>query len=1116
MLKLILGRAGSGKTSRLLGEIKENVANCSAGNIVIVPEQYSHAAERELCKTCGDSMCLYAEILSFTRLSERVFAETGGLADHILDGAGRILAMDRAVKMCAHRLKVYPHVAGKPEYLQGLLETVDELKSCDISPESLEDEAVALTGALGNKLADIAVVLSAYNAVTDRMDPRDRFTRLAQALPDSSMMKGARIYIDGFTDFTAQESNVIKAMLPIAAKVTVALTCQSLTDDSEIFESPRQTAVALMRMAEAMGIAVEIDYHEECDDSRPEEIKFLEGNLFAPGLKRFEGQCGRIEVINADTASEECELAAAKVRQLTMESGYRYRDIAVAARGFDAYETNAERIFARYGVPTYVGRKSDIMQKPVMMLLTSALEVVTEGWRYESVLKYIKTGLTGLTPNQCDKLENYIFMWSIKGAMWYKNEPWSFSTEGYSSAADGEDALLDEMNALRVELSAPLIKLSESGKKAQDVKGQILAMYGFMEDIGLAARLEFKAEQFEEKGDRQMSAEYLQLWSVILQAMEQCVAGEGETIMSQKEFAGIFRLILSQYSVGTIPVSLDRVGMGEMDRMRSRHFKCLIVLGATDESLPVISGVQGLFSDAERERLIKCELPLVNTANDRLRRELGLIYNTFSMASERLIIMWPTVGADGKGKRQSTIAARICEMFGADPYSAGRDYVFRAWARRPCIDLALSAGRPEKNQAAKTALNALKGEERLIFDKLRARAQGRKPKLTPDRAAKLFGAKMTLSASRLETYGRCHYSYFMQYGLKAKIARKAEFDAPVAGDFMHFVLENVIRDLKMDGDLKTVTESRWRSLTDKYIDAYVKDILLDFRDRTERFKYLFSRLRAETFQIVGDMLQELAKSEFEPLDFEMKFRDEGQLPPVNFSGGGINIALTGIVDRVDGWRKGDTLYLRVMDYKTGMKDFKLSEVWYGLGMQMLLYLFALRDTACDYYQTGSIEPAGVLYAPAREIYLLMDRDSTDKQIQKERDKKLVRKGALLWDAEMIDAMEEGEEKQFLPVGLTKDGALKGGNLFTLEQMDKLSRHITRSVISMGGEIALGNIEVNPVQGATACPCGYCGFMSACQIEQGTGQGRYIESLKNSQVFELIDRELQDKAGEDNG
>lgn len=1113
MLRLIMGRAGRGKTARIFNEIKakstENPTEKS--NIFIVPEQYSHAAERELCRFCGDSASLYAEVLSFTRLADRVFSETGGLADQTLDGAGRILAMDMAVKTVENRLEIYRGVAGKPEYLEKLLDCVDEIKSCAISPEQLDETADKIPGGLGRKLSDLALIASAYDAITGKTDPRDRLTKLADVLREGEILRGCVFYIDGFTDFTAQELCVLNAILRAASSVTVALTCEGLTGEDEIFECSRRTAVTLKRMAGQLGIPVQEENFGKNAERRPLELSFLEKHIFSPGFDAFDGDQDRVEVIKAATASEECEIAAAKVRQLIKEHGYKYSDIAVTARGFSVYETMAERIFGRYGVPAYVGKKSDILQKPVLMLLTSALETVTGGWRYESVMGYIKTGLTGLTPQQCDKLESYVYMWNIRGAMWERDEDWSFSPGGYGAIGDMTDDLA-EINRLRRMIAAPLIRLRQTGKRAENVKEQVMALYEFLEEIALPKRLKRKAEEFEKSGDRQLSAEYMQLWSVIIRAMEQCVHIEGGMMMRQKEFAEIFKLTLSQYGVSAIPMSLDRVGMGEMDRMRRRDVKCLIILGAHDESLPASGSSRGILSDADRETLIGLGLSLSNTASERLERELGLIYNAITMATDRVTVIWPTVGADGKAKRPSSIVLRLMDMFDLRDI---QELDYRTWAAMPCVDLALSAGILQGESLPIHAEKALNVEEKNTLERIRLRAVEQPKKLDGEIAKKLFGEKLKLSASRLETYSLCHFRYFMQYGLGARESKKAEFDAPAAGSFVHFILENVIREVGEGSGFKDVSETALRNVTDKYIEIYIKDELQRFKDKTQRFIYLFERLRRETYDIVTDVAEELGRGDFEPLDFELTFSEGGdrggakgkgaQLPPIEFSDEKTDVSITGIIDRVDGWVKGDSLYLRVMDYKTGIKEFSLSDIWYGIGMQLLIYLFAICEDGREYYGKKPA-PAGVLYAPARDVILTIDRDSTDEEIKRERNKKLKRHGILINDPVLIEAMEDGEEKRFLPIKMKK-GEVLGENLLTAEQFNKLAAHIKKTVIKMGREMFLGDIKVNPAGGSVKNPCEYCGYRSACQLEENSHVVRHLKKLKNEQVLELIDSEL---------
>lgn len=1120
MLRLMLGRAGRGKTASIYNEIKSELDKASetdrllseynsvgVRHILIVPEQYSHAAERELCRVCGDKVSLYAEVLSFTRLAERVFSETGGLADTVLDAAGRILAIDTAIKAVRHQLKAYSGIPGKSEFLVKVLESIDEIKSCAVTPEQLERTAEEISGSLGRKLSDISIIAAAYDAVTGRRDPRDRLTKLADVLPDSGYLQRKILYIDGFTDFTVQELLIIKAMLKVTESVSVALTCEGLTVENEIFEISRRTAVTLRNMSVKMNIPVEELLFEGASGKRPGELLFMEKHLFEPEAVKYNGESTAIQVVKAGTVVEECEIAAAQVRRLTKDYGYRYRDIAVAGRGFSDYETTVERIFQRYGIPTYVGKKSDIMQKPVLVMLTSALEVVTGGWRYDSVISYLKTGLTGLTPCQCDKLESYVYMWSIKGSMWERDGDWCFSPGGYGATDDFTQDLI-EINKLRRQIAYPLIKLRHGGRRAVDVRGHVSVLYDYLVEIGLPHRLKDKSEEFEKNGDRQLAGEYVQLWSIILQAMEQCVSGIGDALMEQREFAEVFKLTLSQYGVSAIPMSLDRVGIGDMDRMRHRDIKCLIVLGADDERLPSIGKGSGMLTDAERELLISYGLPFTGSSSDRLEREMNLMYNTVTMATEQIIVTWPGTGSDGNMRRPSLLAVRLMEMFGAGDLER---VDLSLWAEKPCVDFVLSKEETRARDLQHAAGLALSDKSRILLESIDMRSREQSKVLNTDTAQGLFGKKLTMSASRLEVYGQCHFSYFMQYGLKAKAEHRAEFDAPTAGSFVHFILENVIREIGGTSSFSDVTEKELQNVTDKYIEIYIEKDLLNFRDRTQRFIYLFQRLRRETYEIVRDMVEELGRSDFKPLDFELIFSKTGVedknrvFPPAVFSDGDNEISLTGIVDRVDGWINGDILYLRVMDYKTGVKEFSLSDVWYGMSMQMLLYLFVLCGDGRDYFGK-KVSPAGVLYAPARDVMLSLSRDCSDSDIKKERNKRLKRCGVLIDDPLLIDAMEHGDEKRFIPVKL-KNGKSIGDSLLTSQQLGKLSRHIEKTVIAMGRELSSGNISVNPAGGSVRNPCEYCPYRIACQMEEDGSTVRFLKKLNNKQVFERIDREL---------
>lgn len=1119
MLKLILGRAGRGKTAHILNQIKECAAAKEKGQILIVPEQYSHAAERELCLVCGDSVSLYGEVLSFSRLAGKVAAELGGQQAGVLDSGGRILTMRLAVSAVQSELRGY-RFSRKTRQLEALVRILEEMKSCMITPEMLADASEKAEGTLKNKLRDLSLICGAYDAVSRGRDPGDKITRLAREIDRSQIGEEGHIYIDGFTDFTAQEFAVIAALMAKGADMTVALTAPGLTEETEVFESARKTAAALKNEAVAAGIGVVIETAEGEMDLRPPELAFLEKNLFAEGIAVFEGEQDAVEIISAKNPVEECELAASKVCELVCEKGYRYRDIAVVARGFGDYETAAENIFANNRVPVYMSRKADIMQKPIMLLVTSALEIIAEGWRYEAVFRYLKTGLSGIGMEECDVLENYVLKWNISGSMWQREDAWTENPRGYDrEMGEPEHELLAKINLIRRRVAGPLVRLRDRGKKAETAAGQVVALYDFMEDIGLPERLGEKARRFKTEGDTQSAAEYSQIWGILIRAIEQCGDILGDCPMELAEFWELFQLTLSQYDVGTIPVSLDAVPMGDLGRMRSRNVKCLIVMGAGDDRMPAALEDTGLLTDDERGILRELGISLAESAEEKLYREMNLIYNAFTMASERLFVMYPQQGGDREGKRPSFIVSRIVQMFGIETDSTGEEGLRRVWSVEACFDLAVKSGQNPRG-AGVAAARAYFEKDHSAGGRLSAvleRAGAARGRLSEEAAQRLYGEKLYLSASRVDSYASCRFRYFMQYGLRAKPRKRAEFDAPAAGIFMHYILENVTREINNTGGFSAVEDAYWKKLVKKYADIYIREQLRDFKDKTDRFRYLFKRLLRDTYRVALDMVRELERSDFKPLDFELRFGgDFADMPPVELAGDCVELSLNGAVDRVDGWIRDGKLYLRVVDYKTGKKGFKLSDIWYGMGMQMLIYLFALGKNGRERYGGMEIVPAGVLYAPARDVMVAAPPSCTDEEIERLRLDKLKRSGLLISDPEVLRAMEKEDPALFIPVKFGKDGEIKGDSVATVSQMGHLGRHIEKTLLEIGRELKSGSIAAEPCFGSVGSPCDYCDYKSACQFDENRDRRRYLPKLEDKEVLARVSAEPEADGGSENG
>jgi ATP-dependent helicase/nuclease subunit B len=1114
MLTLVLGRAGSGKTSFAMSDFKDRMNRNSRNLFYIVPEQYSHDAERQLLKICGDSLSLHGEVLSFSRLCSRVFAETGSLSAKQLDDGGRLLIMSRAVDAAATALRIYNKPEQKADFLEKLTAIVKEFKSACITPDALESAAAAAASPLKEKLRDLSLITGAYDGFFDREteNPDDRLNRLVGVLRGCSIFESGHIYLDGFSDFTAQEMRVIDELIAMHVDMTVCLTCDGLEGREEIFEAARKTALYIQRAADGSGEATELIEKNACENGKAPELRYLEENLFLFSDNHFGGACRAIEIHTASTPGTECEYAAAKVLAL-VRSGFRWRDIAVALCDAEAYGSLAENIFEKYDIPVYINKKSDINQKPPIALIDNVFDIITNGWDHASVFRYLKTGMTGIALSDCDELENYVLQWNLRGSIWTREEDWFLPPSGYERDFNGDDAVrLQSINALRRAIIKPITALQKALRKSDTFGKKLRALYEFMEAIGLPKRIEDKADIFLNNGDIQRSDEYKQLWDILIRALDQFNDILGETYGSNAEFVRLWKLLISQYSISSIPVSLDRVGLGDLSRQRRKDLKCLIVIGAADDALPKTGDTGGLLSAGERSEMIRLGVTVSGTAEERLYREMNAIYSSLTLPADKLIISYAQsgTGVNSGGKRPSFIIKRLKTMFSL-PEDTDADFDFRQSALHPCFELAASFLSRPSSLAAAAAFEYFneRGGTASRLESITGASDLSRGQLSQEAAKKLYGRELVMSASRVDKFYACRFLYFLQYGLNAKPRKPAGFDAPTAGTFMHYILENVTRDIKNSGGFADVSEEQCRTLTNQYVGLYVKEILHDFKDKSSRFMYLFNRLVNDASFVVQDMVGELQNSDFTPIDFELEFSDTGDIPPHSITDENAQLKVKGFVDRVDAWDHDGKLYLRVVDYKTGKKTFHLSDVCYGMNMQMLIYLFALYKNGMARY-AKEIVPAAVLYAPAREEIVSASRNTEEAEINALRLKKLKRSGLVLNDSGVVEAMEHGGSKKYLPVKLSKEGCLTGDSLAELEQLGKLSSHIDKMLLEIAGGVGKGSIAAEPYyKNQSDNACLFCDYRAVCRFSEKDGdKRRYLKKLTIDEAWELIGKEPQ--------
>ena len=1097
MLTLLYARAGQD----IRGELLERMGASSARRrLLVVPEQYSHESERAMCAVLSGGALMDCEVLSFTRLAGRLTDAAGGGAAPMLDPGGRMLLMYAALRQVSDALSTYRAPSRKPAFLTGLLATVDECRSYRVEPETLAAAGEELGGRQGDKLRDLALIYAAYQALEAQgaADPRGRLDRLARQLEETRWGSGMAFYVYGFTDFTPQEERVLSALMA-QGELTVAFVCGGGDDPSGIFQPAFRAARRLVRLAKGSAVPVR---EETLDRPLPRcpSLAFLEENLFGSGPPRpWTGGCSVVRV-RAATPRQEAEWCAAEILRLLREEGCRCRDIAVCVRRLGGYGELIASVFERYGVPVFLSAMEDILEKPVLALVTSALAAAAEDYPHEELFRYLKTGLTNITDEERDLLENYALTWDLKGSAWTRKKPWDMHPEGYGRQFTPEDAaFVERLDGLRRKVAAPLESLRKGADKTG--RGRALALYQLLEDIGLPGRLAQRADSLDQRGDRTAAAQYRQLWDILVGGLEQCALLLGDAELELEEFSQLFSLMLSQYDVGAIPVSLDAVTVGDAPRMAHKEVKVLFLLGADGGSIPDCAPSPGLFDHQDRDALAAMEVELAPKQEDKLRREMTIAYETCCRPSERLYVSFAAGSGDGQ-KTPCFLWERLEALFPEAPVVDGGGSLARLSAPDAALELA------GQNPAVADALEQVPGLSDRV-ERIRGAARWRRGRLSRPAVDALFGTVVPMSATKLDLVNSCHFSYFLRFGLDARPRRRAAFRAADYGTFVHYVLEHTLREAQEAGISLDDAEEVAR-LSQSAADRCQREMLSNLEDEPARFRYLFQRMKGAAVAVAQSVCAELAASDFTPAAFELGFGPGKDLPPVEVEQG-VRLRLTGYVDRVDLWMHNGKRYLRVVDYKTGKKSFDFADVEDGRGLQMLLYLFALSREGERVLGPGEAVPAGVLYVPARAPLVDGERNMTDEEIQRARDRLLRRQGLVLDDPDVLAAMErtDGGSFRFLPVSAGRSGS---DYLASPDQMDALERYITGALCAAAGELAAGNIDADPYwRGADQNPCKWCDYQAACHFEEGCGDARrFRRGVSAKEFWQWMSRREEDE------
>ncbi len=1078
MLTLILGTDWKSNSQEIMQRISKCISAEQANQILIVPELISFETERKLCQYAGNSASRFAQVLSFTRLATRVAESVGHGAPACLDDGGRLVAMASAAKQLHSMLKAYAAVETKPEFLLGMLDAVDEFKRCCISPADLMSASSQTEGSLAQKLEELSLLYEMYNSITTqgRRDPRDQMDWLYSELCDSNFAQENTFYLDGFPDFTVQHMRIISHIICNSPNVTISIHCDEPASDKVAFEKAGATAHSILQIAKRNNIPYKIVVTKPIDaPTNSVWQNLLQGPTpVNPCVKTYMPQ----------SVHEECLLAADRVLDL-VENGARFKDIRLVCPDLGSYKSSVEFVFRRCNIPLYLSGKEEILSQSVVHTVLSALDAVTGGFDQKDVLAYLKSALSPIRLSDCDRIENYSYIWSVTGNGWLTT--WDKHPHGLSARwTEYTDKELSKLNEIRIALVEPLKHLYDAVHNAHRLQDMIEGVYTFLEEIHMAKRLEKLAAQMEKEGQFRSRQILNQLWEILLKAFKQLEDMLGNTFWDEDTFVRLLKLLLSQYSVGTIPSTLDAVSMGDITTMRCQEADHLILLGAEEGSLPKYAQSSGVLSDQERTTLRGLGVPLSGGALDGLQISFSEIHANFCGAKKSILVSCPGGQASYIFKRLTLMSGGISDipaLYGAARTNSeeAAAYFARWQAEQASFDLGLQASYNKVSSG-------------------QARNLGR---LNRELVEKIYGQTLHWSASQIDKLAKCRLMYFFEYGLRVKERKIAAIDPLEHGNFVHAVLEEVVRQVIELGGFREVSFETVANIAKEAAQTYAKEHFSQLDSK--RIAYLFERNSVQISYILEEIYEEFTASQFEPIDVELGFGYDGPMPAVRISGKTLDAELGGRVDRVDAWKKDGATYFRVVDYKTGGKKFDYCEVFNGIGLQMLLYLFALEENGEQVLGPERI-PAGVQYFTAKAPIISAKEDISQEEAKDARISAWKRNGLVLQDEDVLLAMEPETPFRRLPCKQNKNGEIVG-DVADREQLKNLRKYINLFLSALLEDLSEGNVAPNPyMRGRNSGACIYCPYTSICAQMEISGMRNY-ETVKAERFWEDIDKEV---------
>lgn len=1100
--------------------------------MVIVPEQFTMQTQKDLVMLHPDKGIMNIDVLSFRRLAHRIFEEVGADRRTVLTETGKNLMIRKVAIEQKQKLQVLGARMNLPGYVSEVKSILSELMQYEITDFELKEmlEFVKNRPLLYAKLSDVRELYRAFlEYQRDRfMKPEELLDVLCQVAGRSKLLRNSTIALDGFTGFTPSQMNVLEELLVLCPKVMITVTIDAREElfgevqEHELFALSKKMIRSVGELAKKEQILqntpIILGKKELPRFKKGGALYHLEQNLFRKKKSVYTRDQDEISLHVSQTPAAEVHFAARKISRLVREQGYRYQDIAIITGNLPSYNNYVKKIFPMYDVPAFIDETRHILLNPCLEFVRGALLAVQKDFQSEAVFRYLRTGMAGLVPEEIDRLENYVLATGIRGRnMW--NSEWEYCPN-YMSPEE-----LELCNEYRKKVMEKLAPFSEQmQKKGATLREYAQALYELLVQCEVQQQLKDREIELMNAGAREEAKEYGQIFGILIGLLDEMADLLGDEEVSGREFAEILDAGFSEAKVGIIPPGIDQVQVGDIERSRLAHVKVLFFLGLNDGWVPARGENGGIVSDMEREILRGTGIELAPSARENSYIQRFYLYQNLTKPQDHLYLSWCSGSGDGTVMRPSYLVSSIIKLFPKLTVQEEKEVgtaIDQVTSKKNGM-LYLTRGLQNVREGVPDAAwlelygQYLKDEdyrERVQELVKAAFANGQKGKLSFTTSKELYGETMKNSVTRLEKFAACAFAHFAQYGLHLSERELYGVKPADLGTLFHRAMELFSRKLQIEErDWRDITCEEQTQIMDSCVDLVSAEFGFGVLHDGAREAYTIRRLKRILGRSVWALHEQLKAGQFRPVAFEVMFEDADDLETVNVRfGDNGKIRLQGRIDRIDAAETAENIYVKIIDYKSGMAQFDPVSLYYGLQLQLVVYLNAALEMEQKRYPQKQVVPAGIFYYRMQDPVLEMEDGADEEKMQEKLLKKLRPDGLLNEDGEILRMLDQniGGDSLVIPAGLKKDGSLKAfSSTATTEQFRQLSGFVSKKMVKMAEQIMDGDVQAKPFADAKGSACDFCAYADVCGFDRkipGMSQKR-VPEIDKCKVWEQIAQE----------